>query len=221
MKRVLFVMVVLVIVLGMGTPVSNSIEYTDPLCSKELARIRDNILKEEMRRDHKSKEIFYKILFLKPSQSYKTANKIAAIVMQKSEEYKVDSDLIISLMRLESGFNPYARSKAGAQGLMQVMPFWTWKGKKCHGKNLWDMEQNIDCGIQIYLHYLKKYGGDQNIALVTYNRGPWLVNKSLKKGEDPDNGYARNVNKYLRRLKKVNDLSKNLEFSPLYASLTR
>ena len=155
-----------------------------------------------------------KILLIKRHKSYRRVYRITEAIADRSQHYNVDHDLIIALMYVESDFKPGAKSGPGARGLMQVMPFWTSK-KQCYKKNLWNIEQNIDCGIQIYLYYLEKYK-TQKLALCAYNQGSGLLNKALRLKQNPDNGYAKNVTKYFKRLKRVNKYRDMFAIAPLY-----
>lgn len=80
----------------------------------------------------------------------------------------LDPQLVLGLIYVESGFNRYAVSSAGARGLMQVMPFWVRQiGNKQH--NLFDMHTNLRFGCTILRHYLDIEKGDLFRALGRYN----------------------------------------------------
>lgn len=84
----------------------------------------------------------------------------------------VDADLIESVIRAESGFDPSARSRKGAQGLMQLMPE---TAASLGVQNAYDAEANIDGGTR-YLHdLLLQYNSDLAKALAAYNAGPERV----------------------------------------------
>lgn len=76
--------------------------------------------------------------------------------------------LVLAVIDVESAFDPFAVSYAGAVGLMQVMPFWpTHLGLE--RKDLIDIELNIRMGTSILAHYLEKERGDYFRALGRYN----------------------------------------------------
>ena len=80
----------------------------------------------------------------------------------------LDPSLILSVITVESKFNKYAISIAGAVGLMQVMPFWqTQIGVSNH--DLFDTKTNIRYGCTILRYYLKLESGNLNKALARYN----------------------------------------------------
>jgi soluble lytic murein transglycosylase-like protein len=77
-------------------------------------------------------------------------------------------DIVLALIETESSFNRYAISSVGAQGLMQVMPFW----KKEIGRqedNLTNTHTNLKYGCRILQFYLKKEKGHLSKALARYN----------------------------------------------------
>jgi predicted RND superfamily exporter protein len=84
------------------------------------------------------------------------AKIIAEHVEKSSEKYGLPIPLILSVIRKESNFNPLAVSKAGAVGLMQVMP--KIHKDKYKDKNLYHISTNVDVGCQILREYLDKEG---------------------------------------------------------------
>src|SRR5690606_879289 len=77
-------------------------------------------------------------------------------------------ELVIAVIHVESAFDPHALSSAGAQGLMQVMPFW----KKEIGRpedSLHDIATNLRYGCTILKHYLDREKGNVIPALARYN----------------------------------------------------
>jgi soluble lytic murein transglycosylase-like protein len=84
------------------------------------------------------------------------------------QHQKLDPQLILGLVQVESGFKRYAVSSAGAMGYMQVMPFWV----KVIGQprdRLFDTRTNIVYGCAILRHYLDMENGDHFRALGRYN----------------------------------------------------
>lgn len=91
-----------------------------------------------------------------------------------SKKYSVSINLLKAVAKAESGFNPNAVSKAGAQGVMQLMPS-TSKGLGV--TNPFDAEQNIMGGAKLLSGLLKKYDGNIELALAAYNAGSGNVAK--------------------------------------------
>ena len=81
---------------------------------------------------------------------------------------RLDPQLVLGLIEVESGFRKYAVSTAGARGYMQVMPFWLNQiGQPGH--NLFHLRTNIAYGCAILRHYLDVENGDYFRALGRYN----------------------------------------------------
>ncbi len=94
--------------------------------------------------------------------------QLLTAIHAEASRAELDPDLVLSLIEVESGFNPYAISRSGAQGLMQVMPFW----KSELGRpedNLTDITTNLRYGCAILAYYLDMEGGDVEPALARYN----------------------------------------------------
>lgn len=90
------------------------------------------------------------------------------MVHQEAKRADLSPELVLSVIHVESGFNPYAVSYVGAQGLMQVMPFWKNElGRK--EDNLINVATNLRYGCTILKHYLKREKGDWTRALARYN----------------------------------------------------
>ncbi len=80
----------------------------------------------------------------------------------------LDPQLVLGLIQVESAFRKYAVSKAGAQGYMQVMPFWT-KTIGASEHNLFHLRTNLRYGCTILRHYLDIEKGNLFRALGRYN----------------------------------------------------
>jgi soluble lytic murein transglycosylase-like protein len=95
-------------------------------------------------------------------------------ILAAAKETRVDPALIHAVISVESGYNPSARSSAGAVGLMQLMPG---TAKRYGVKNRLDPEQNIQGGAR-YLRDLQILFGDNlQLVLAAYNAGEQAVMK--------------------------------------------
>jgi soluble lytic murein transglycosylase-like protein len=95
-----------------------------------------------------------------------------------------DPALIVGLVRVESSFDRRAKSRVGAQGLMQVMPS-TARGMRCG--DLLDPEENLECGVRILRHFVDRYQGDLVYGLSGYNAGYRMPDRARAAGEKPGN----------------------------------
>lgn len=96
------------------------------------------------------------------------------LIQTASAKYGVPVDLIKAVIDTESSFNPNVVSSAGAKGLMQLMD------GTANGLGVsdpFDPAQSIDGGVRYLSYQLKRYDGQEKMALAAYNAGPGRVNK--------------------------------------------
>ena len=98
--------------------------------------------------------------------------KFMPLVRRSSKEYKVDSALILAVIHAESAYNPLAKSRAGAVGLMQLMPQ---TAKRFGVVDREDAGQNIQGGTQYLRLLLELFNYDLRLALAAYNAGESAV----------------------------------------------
>lgn len=89
-------------------------------------------------------------------------------IKQSAARNGIDPNLIMSVMRQESGFNLRARSYKGASGLMQLMPD---TARRFGVTNIYDPEQNIEGGARYLRFLLDQFNGDIPLVLAGYNAG--------------------------------------------------
>lgn len=128
--------------------------------------------------------------------------RIESAIEKSAKKYGVDQNLIRAIIKVESNFNPNSVSRAGAKGLMQLMPF------NCTDlgiKDPFNIEQNIDGGTRHIKEYLKMHGGNVQMALMAYNGGPGRmasrgvnsINDLYKMPKETQN-YVEKVMKYYK-----------------------
>ncbi len=104
--------------------------------------------------------------------SYRSVRgRMGDVILAASKRNSIDPRLIESLIQVESQFKPYAISRAGAMGLMQLMPD---TADHLGVSNPFDIEQNVNGGVR-YLRRLLDRFGNIELALAAYNAGPAAV----------------------------------------------
>lgn len=128
------------------------------------------------------------------SSRYRIPADLAAAIYDIAMAEGIEPSLAFALVRVESGFVATAVSPAGAVGLTQVMPSTATELEPgLEYRDLFERDTNLRLGLR-YLHrLLEQYDGDVRTALLAYNRGPTRVDAIRGRGEDPGNGYARDV----------------------------
>jgi soluble lytic murein transglycosylase len=95
-------------------------------------------------------------------------------VARYAEEYRLSPALLMAIMKAESDFNPTVISKAGAVGLMQLIPETAIR----HGvRNLYDTKENIAGGARHLRYLLDRFHGNVRLALAAYNAGERKVDR--------------------------------------------
>lgn len=100
--------------------------------------------------------------------------KYCDLIKRFAVYYNVSESLIRSVIHVESLYNPYAVSRKGAQGLMQLMPY---VSKNLGVGDPFLPEQNIQGGTRLLAKLLKKYHGNRILALAAYNAGEGAVDR--------------------------------------------
>jgi hypothetical protein len=106
------------------------------------------------------------------SNNIKQPSDLNELVNAASGMYKLDPDLVTSVIRAESGFNVRAVSPKGAQGLMQLMPQ---TASQLGVQNAFDPQANVEAGSRYLRELLERYDFDLIKALAAYNAGPQRV----------------------------------------------
>lgn len=117
------------------------------------------------------------------------------LIREASASYNVPFTFIKAVIRVESNFNPHAISRAGAQGLMQLMP------RTARGLGVsdpYDPRQNVFGGTKLLRQLINRYDGDINLILAAYNAGDVLVKKYDGIPSPGTRGYVANVYKWYK-----------------------
>lgn len=96
------------------------------------------------------------------------------MINETAERHRVDPNLVKAVVQAESGYDPFAVSRKGAQGLMQLVPG---TATQLGVKNVFDPQQNLDAGVGYLRTLLERYNGDLPKALAAYNAGATSVDR--------------------------------------------
>ncbi len=125
---------------------------------------------------------------------FRVSDALAKAIYEAASENDIDPEVAFGLVKTESGFKNQATSHVGAVGLTQLMPRTArWLEPGTTVRDLRDPETNLRIGFRYLRDLLDKYDGNTRLALLAYNRGPGTVDKVLRRGGNPDNGYVEMV----------------------------
>lgn len=96
------------------------------------------------------------------------------IINTACDRHGIDPALVHAIVKVESDFNPYALSRKGAMGLMQLMPQ---TAVNMNVGNSFNPHDNIDGGVKYLRHLIDRYEGNLSLALAAYNSGETAVKK--------------------------------------------
>lgn len=136
----------------------------------------------------------------------KPAKSTSQIISEASEKHGVDSDFIRSVIKQESAGNANAVSRAGARGLMQLMPG---TASQLGVSDSFSPEQNVHGGAQYLRELLERYDGDAIKALAAYNAGPGAVDRFH--GVPPYRETRQYVQRVVREYNKSKSAGKSAE----------
>jgi soluble lytic murein transglycosylase-like protein len=122
---------------------------------------------------------------------------LARVIIGEAGKARLDPVLVLAVIEIESGFDPLAVSRAGAQGLMQLQPSTLQREAVALGLAEVDPQDpvaNVRAGIRYLRRCLDSYPAVE-VALMAYNAGPNRLYGWIQEGDVPDEvvGYARRV----------------------------
>lgn len=136
---------------------------------------------------------------------------VPQLVEAAAKKYDLDPLLVHSVIQVESGYNPYAVSPKGAQGLMQLMPG---TAKRFGVANSFDPRANIEAGVR-YLKYLSElFPHDPRLALAAYNAGEgavWKYNSQIPPYRETEQYIYKVARKYGQAKKDMERQTKVVE----------
>jgi soluble lytic murein transglycosylase-like protein len=125
---------------------------------------------------------------------YQVTHAMARMIHDASVREGVDPELTFRLIRVESVFDADAEG-TGALGLMQLMPGTARDidPRIDTRKELLDPRTNLRLGLTNLRAMIERYDGDVRLGVIAYNRGEIAVDRALRRGKDPENGYGKLV----------------------------
>ena len=122
------------------------------------------------------------------------SEQLAGKIYREAVNAEIEPKVAFGLIRAESSFRRTVVSPVGAVGYTQLMPSTArWLAPGTSRNDLFNEDVNLRVGFKYLRQLMDKYNGDVGLALTAYNRGPGTVDKALKRGRNPDNGYAEMI----------------------------
>lgn len=121
------------------------------------------------------------------------ARSIVSNVYAESYSNNLNPQLVLAVIKQESNFNKFARSRAGAKGLMQVMP--KWHRDKLKGRNPYSEKVSIEVGSIIFRDCLDKFSNNKKRAFSCYSGG-------AKNYMSKVTSYQKHMAKYIASVKR-------------------
>lgn len=123
---------------------------------------------------------------------------VAEAIVREAAAHDMEPELVLAVIRVESGYYNFAVSQVGAMGLMQLLPSTAEelaldRGLDWYGpQTLFDPASNVALGVA-YLSWLRERYHDTGVALAAYNWGPGQIDRRLRQGTAVPAGYAKRV----------------------------
>ena len=102
------------------------------------------------------------------------AGRFADLIAEAATHHDLDPWLLAAVAKVESNFDPYAVSHAGACGILQLMPA---TAKRFGVSNVFDAKENVEGGAQYLRWLLDRFEGRRDLALAAYNAGEGAVDR--------------------------------------------
>ena len=142
--------------------------------------------------------ITQELLAYQTGLSVEEVRAVAGVIEEESAQHGLGRELVLAVMQTESAFYNWARSRAGALGLMQIMPATgemlarqleiPWGGPE----TLFDPIINVRLGVAYLAHLHARYG-TWSPALAAYNWGPGAIDRRLRRGHGIPVAYTTRI----------------------------
>lgn len=163
------------------------------------------------------------VLFPKANKKYVYKIDYTEYVEKYAQQNEIDKYLVYAFIRTESGFNEKATSNVGARGLMQIMPdTYDWVRMRIKDKreitydDMYSPEYNIEYCCYLVGYLMKKYDGNESLAVAAYHAGfnqvdRWLADGEVSKdGKTIENVPSSATGHYVKKVLNAYDSYKNL-----------
>jgi len=100
---------------------------------------------------------------------------VEKLVREAADRHHMDPALVRAVIETESGWNPAAKSRKGALGLMQLIPT---TAVRFGVNDAFSPQQNVDAGVRYLKTLLERYNGNLDLALAAYNAGEGAVDRA-------------------------------------------
>ena len=129
------------------------------------------------------------------AQRYGISKDLAQRIINVAKAEGIDPELGFRLVRVESRFVTRAHGPSGSLGLTQLMPSTARSIDRTVNTEaeILDPQNNLRLGFRYLRTMIDRYKGDVRLGLLAYNRGEGAVDRSLRNGRDPENGYSHLV----------------------------
>ncbi|MCK4738466.1 MAG: transglycosylase SLT domain-containing protein [Deltaproteobacteria bacterium] len=143
----------------------------------------------------------YKWFMAEEGEEVHRAHSIDVLIRRAAKKHGVDYPLVKAVIKAESNFEVRALSRAGAKGLMQLMPA---TAKMLGVKDIYDPSENVNGGVKFLRHLLERFKWKVPLALAAYNAGETAVRKY---GTIPPYKETRNYVKKVLMYQNIYNLS--------------
>lgn len=129
------------------------------------------------------------------AERYRIPLDLARSIVDAARSEGLDPELGFRLVRVESVFHPNARGRSGGLGLVQLLPGTARSVDRSMDseEKILEPNNNLRVGFRYLRQMIARYKGDVRLGLLAYNRGEVSVDRALKRGADPENGYSHKV----------------------------
>jgi soluble lytic murein transglycosylase-like protein len=173
---------------------SDAVPYTGTAGVSELDELRRSLALAIGESELQSLQLVRANAILEFSSRFSIPADLAAVIHDEAVRAGLDPELAFRLVKVESNFNPRARSAAQAFGLAQVQVATArYYDPRITEEDLYDPRKNLRIGFRYLRHLHDRYANNMRLALLAYNVGPSRLQEILDGGRKPVGAYATAV----------------------------